>query len=225
MKNQKQYAIVVAVLLISGAFSTYAMAPQYNYHSAGILPYAIDSNKTKWVLAGIEPFRGNQAFDFGGKKDPEDHNNARYTAAREGTEELLFLFDDAPNFNRIVGIHAKYPRNFELHKANSSTYNFLRETMKKSPSSLARGYITFFVKIDYDPSIPQNFVNRRKSQRLPGSWIEKNQLMWLPLNQIIDALQKNPDDNTVYVQGTKLFPHFAQSLRTALKNGTLAQLQ
>lgn len=222
MKIQKNYALTALLIYSISAIS--AMAPQYNYHSAGILPYAIDANKNKWILVGIEPLRGNQAFDFGGKKDPEDNNNARYTAAREGTEELLFLLDDATNFNRIVGIHAKHPRDFELHKANSTTYHFLRETMKKSPSSLARGYVTFFVKINYDPMIPQNFVNRRKSQRLPGSWIEKNQLVWLPLNQIINELQKNPNDNAISINGIKLFPYFAQSLRTALQNGTLAQL-
>ena len=222
MKMQKIYAI--SILLIHSTSFIPAMVGQYNYHSAGILPYAIDTNNTKWVLAGIEPLRGNQAFDFGGKKDPEDNNNPRYTAAREGTEELLFLLDDATNFNRIVGIHAKHPRDFELHKANSFTYHTFRENMKKSPSSLARDYVTFFVKINYDPSIPQNLVNRRKSQRLPGSWIEKNQLIWLPLNEIINELQRNSNDNAILVRGIKLFPYFATSLRTALQNGTLAQL-
>ncbi len=222
MKISKQYAIYM-VLAHSLSVIT-AMAPQNNYHSAGILPYAIDANKTKWVLVGLEPLRGNQAFDFGGKKDPEDNNNARYTAAREGTEELLFLFDDASNFNRIVGIHAKHPRDFKLYKAKSATYDFFREAMKKSPSSTSRNYVTFFVKINYDQSIPQNFVNRHESQRLPRSWIEKNQLVWLPLNKIINELQRNPNDNAIIVNGIKLFPYFAQSLRTALQNGTLAQL-
>ena len=223
MKIKNLY-IFLTIIIGCSNYTTHAMAPQYNYHSAGVTPYAVDSTNKKWVLLGLEPLRGNQAFDFGGKKDPEDHNEPRYTAAREGTEELLFLLDDQTNFNRIVSIYNKHPRDFELYKANSTTYNSLREAMKTSPSSIARGYVTYFVKINYDPNIPQNFTDRRKSQRLPGSWIEKNQLVWIPVNDLIDALKKSQDDNAIYVRGIKIFPHVALSLRAALQNGTLAQL-
>lgn len=222
MKIKNLY-IFLTIIIGCSNYTIHAMAPQY-YHSAGVTPYAVDASKKTWILVGLEPLRGSQAFDFGGKKDPEDHNEPRYTAAREGTEELLFLLDDQTNFNRIVSIHNLHPRNFELYKANSTTYNVLRAAMKSSPSSLERGYVTYFVKIDYNSNIPQNFINRRKSPKLPGSWIEKNQLVWLPLDQVIAALHKNADDNAINVQGIKIFPHFAQSLRTALKNGTLAQL-
>lgn len=214
------------VLVISCSIQGMGRAP---YHSAGFAPYAIDTNNKKWILVGLEPFRGNQAFDFGGKKDDEDHDDSRYTAAREGTEELLFLFDVTDNFNRIVKIYNSHKNDFKLYKAGSSTYDFLRAAMKNSPTSLSRGYVTYFVKIDYNPTLPQNFINRRKSQMLPSAWIEKNQLVWLPLDEIIRALNTHNDDSRLYVQSShgaiKLFPHFAQSLRTALKNGTLAQLQ
>lgn len=223
MNTQRFYIILIA-LLFNNPLMHAMISGNHAYHSAGITPYAIDAQNKKWLLMGLEPYRNGQAFDFGGKKDPEDQNNSRYTAAREGTEELLFLLDNTNNFNRIVGIYNKHPRDFTLYKSNSTTYNFLREAMKNSLSSIARGYVTYFVKIDYNPNIPQNFITRRKSQKVPGSWIEKNQLVWLPLNEIIDALYKSCDDNSVYVRGIKLFPHVALSLRTALNNGIFEQL-
>jgi len=219
---QKISRFFIITFLLSSHFLAHSMAVPY--HSAGILPYAIDNQK-KWLLVGLEPYRNNQAFDFGGKKDPEDHDNSRYTAAREGTEELLFLYDDANNFDRIVKIYNAHKDNFQLYKADSKTYHFFREAMKHSATSESRGYITYFVKIDYNPELPKNFINRRKSQRLPGSWIEKNQLVWLSLDEIVTALKNNSNDNAFSVSGIKIFPHFAQSLRTAWQNGTLAQLR
>ena len=94
-----------------------------SYHSAGILPYAIDQNNEIWLLVGLEPGRNNQAFDFGGKKDPEDNNNSAFTAAREGSEELLFIFDeDEQEFQRILNLGRAKGKNFDISKANSRTF-------------------------------------------------------------------------------------------------------
>lgn len=227
MKSFRLTTLITIILFTSSSLLQSMSAP---YHSAGVLPYAINSQNKVLLLVGLEPGRGNQAFDFGGKQDPEDNNNARYTAAREGTEELLFLYDQDPQeFERILTLYRTYGKRFQLYKTNSKTYKYFTETLKVSPSSLSRGYITYFVKVPYNAEIPKFFIDRRKSHRLPSSWIEKNQLVWLSLDEVIKALATNNNDNNFSVPSTqgliRIFPHFAQSLRTAFQNGTLAQLR
>lgn len=220
---------LLSFLILSSNFLLQGMGTYY--HSAGILPYAIDGNRVL-LLVGLEPFRNNQAFDFGGKADPEDNNNPRYTAAREGAEEMLFLFDqNSQEFERILTLYKTHGKKFELHKANARTYKYFTETLKSSPTVISRDYITFFAKVDYNPALSKLFADRHNTfgSRLPSSWREKNRLVWLELNEVVKALSKNPDDNNLWVNSNqgmiKIFPHFAGSLRTAWKNGVFNQLR
>ena len=139
-----------------------------SYHSAGILPYAVDDQNNIWLLVGLEPGRNNQAFDFGGKKDPEDNNNSAFTAAREGSEELLFIYDeDEQEFQRILNLGRTKGKNFDISKANSRTFTRILDKINDKTttfSTTARGYITYLVQVTYRPDeAPQLFAQRRQN--------------------------------------------------------------
>lgn len=213
-----------------------AMQKPVSYHSAGIVPYAVDQNNEAYILVGIEPGRYNQAFDFGGAKDPEDKENPAFTAAREGSEELLFIYDENDqDFKRLLDLHYKHGKTFNLYRARSNTYErILNKINDRNTSfqSTSGGYVTYFVRISFRPQIPQLFIQRHQQYagKLPYCWAEKNHLVWLKLKDVMHALGQSKDLRNVFVpanQGRQahLFYPFAQSLKTAEQNGTLKLLK
>lgn len=228
----------IRVVLSSVLFGTSLLGMQARYHSGGVLPYAIDKSNQVWVLVGTEPARHNQAFDFGGKKDSVDKDNPLYTAAREGAEELLFLYDETDQeFMHLIEQAQKYGKNFNPYKANSITYLQLMHNMSDNLRILSNGYMTYFVKIPYQPNIPDRFEARYKkfahgNIKVPYNWFEKNSLYWVKLTDLIKALTtQNINNIMVQAENSKgkrqisLFPSFANSLNDALRRGILAQLK
>ncbi len=235
MNIKKNVATIIFAKILFVA-SIAAMQPRY--HSAGIVPYALDNANQVWILVGTEPARHNQAFDFGGKKDPVDKDNPLYTAAREGAEELLFLYDETDQeFMHLIELAQKYGKNLNLHRANSITYLQLLHNMNDNYKSLSNGYMTYFVKIPYQVDIPNRFEARYRkfsngNKRVPNNWFEKNYLYWIKLTDLINALTtQNVQSMIVTAENSKgkrqiyLFPSFAQSLYDALRRNILAQLK
>lgn len=219
-------------------FVTSLGAMQPRYHSAGVVPYAVDNANQVWILVGTEPARQNQAFDFGGKKDPVDKDNPLYTAAREGAEELLFLYDETDQeFMNLIELAQKYGKNLNLHRANSITYLQLLHNINDNHKSLSNGYMTYFVKVPYQANIPSRFEVRYRnfkggSRKVPYNWFEKNHLYWVKLADLINALTtQNVNSMMVMAENLNgkhqiyLFPAFAHSLYDALRRGVLAQLK
>ncbi len=217
--------------LISAQLHLYSMQ-MVNYHSAGILPYAVMSNNEVVILLGLEPLRNNFAFDFGGKKDPEDKNNPAFTAAREGSEELLFIFDNDQTFQQLLMYKKKYQNNFMMYRTSASTYWTIVHFIENNPIvSMSNGYLTYFIKINYDPHLPAAFLARKKMPGIPPSWNEKGELYWVKLQDLIAALNQSKNLQQVDVvvnNGSKkirLFEPVAISLKTALNNGVLKNLK
>jgi len=213
-----------------------AMQKPISYHGAGIVPYAVDQNNEVYILVGIEPGRGNQAFDFGGAKDPEDKENPAFTAAREGSEELLFLYDENDqDFRRLLNLHRAHGKAFNLYRARSRTYERILDKIRDrdtSFQSFSGGYVTHFVKISFRTHVPQLFKQRYQQYagRLPYCWAEKSHLVWLKLKDVVNALGQSKDLHNIFVptnQGRQvhIFYPFAQSLKTADQNGTLKLLK
>lgn len=237
--NIKKHLILLLQVSAIGCFASLAAMQQRfpYYHSAGVVPYAVDSANQVWILVGTEPARSHLAFDFGGKADPEDKGNPAFTAAREGAEELLFLYDENDQeFVRLAGLAQRHGKQFNLYKANSVTYPRLLDKAQTGFNSLSNGYMTYFVKISYRSQVPDMFEARYQkfNRQIPYSWKEKSQLYWIKLTDLINALQNARDINNVFVAGQnskvgskkiQLFPAFAQSLRDALRNGTLNRLK
>jgi hypothetical protein len=233
MLRIKSFIFGTALLLGVSLTQTMQVPPQ-NYHSAGVVPYAEDSSHVLYVLIGLEPLRQNLAFDFGGKKDPEDKDHSAFTAAREGAEELLFIFDDNPSFEKILEYKQKHKSGFNLYRTSATTYWSVLKTIKQQPTgSLYQGYQTYFIKINYDPTLPTLFSARKKqySGKLPHAWNEKGHLYWVKLTDLIAALTQSKNLDQVFVPVTqgaikvRLFPPFAASLKSALDNGVLQSLK
>jgi hypothetical protein len=240
MNIKKNIISTMFFAIIFCVASLYAM--QVHYHSAGVVPYAVDSANQVWVLVGTEPARHHQAFDFGGKKDPVDKDDPLYTAAREGAEELLFLYDETDQeFIHLVELALRYGKNINLNRANSITYLQFLHNMNNNHKSLSNGYMTYFVKIPYQADIPTRFETRYKNfkdavlpgnKRVPYNWFEKSQLYWVKLTDLINALTtQNIHNITLTAENSKgkrqiyLFPAFARSLYDALRRGILAQIK
>ncbi len=242
MKFMKLSLLLLLALTISPAHLASAMQrplPQVaGYQAAGIVPYAIDKGKA-WILVGLEPARANDAFDFGGKKDSQDNNDPRYTAAREGAEELLFIYDETPeSFERLLAIHQKHGKTFSPHAAKSRTYERILGKIIKdettglpAPSVLNNGYyMSYFVRFSYR-DVNQLFQDRIKKYggRIPHEWKEKGKLVWLAVDDVKAALNSAPNSKNVVVpsaQGpVKLWFRVADSLKDALRNNIFSQLK
>lgn len=234
MNIKKNVAIIIFAKIL---FVVSLGGMQARYHSAGVLPYAIDKTNQIWVLVGTEPARHNQAFDFGGKKDSVDKDNPLYTGAREGAEELLFLYDETEQeFMHLIEQAQKYGKNFNPYKANSITYLQLMHNMNDNLRILSNGYMTYFVKVPYQFDIPDRFETRyrkfARGRNAPYNWFEKNALYWVKLTDLTKALTTQninnivvPAENSKGKRQISLFPSFAHSLYDALSRGTLAQLK
>lgn len=205
------------------------------YHAAGIQPYAIDTNNEVWLLVGLDGFRRDFASDFGGSKDTVDSNNAMQTAAREGAEELLFILEHTQHdFERLLQLRNKFKSHFDMQKSNSHTYNFLLdqiENAQRTPSIQHDGYITYFVRIPYDPQLPHQFAQRKKqfAKTLPLCWNEKSSLHWVKLNVLLDALEKSSNNRSITLDANGTQIHFfdkcIESVRVAHKDCVFEYLQ
>jgi hypothetical protein len=194
------------------------------YHAAGVLPYAIDANNKAWLLLGSEDIKSGQVSDFGGGKDYDDKDDSAVTAAREGCEELLFMFDEETKTFPAL-LKSKLSHCFDFNA--SATYKLLLHDIKHnktSYNSTFNGYVTHFVKIPYNTHLPTDFHARKKkySSKLPFCWNEKVSLYWVPLEEILIAIAKSKDLNSVYINTphgyVQLFAPFVESILAAKKN-------
>jgi len=193
------------------------------YHAAGVVPYAKKENNEIILLLGCEAIKGGQICDFGGGKDWDDGENPAITAAREGSEELMFMLDEDADFPHLL--QKKLANAFDCNK--TKTYNHMLSTITKNGtgySSEYNGYVTHFVEIPYNKNLPKKFVQRKGKyeSKLPFCWNEKITMSWVPLQDIMNAVSKSKDCYSVYINtacgNTQLFPLFVESLKAAQKN-------
>jgi hypothetical protein len=198
-----------------------------NYQAAGIIPYAFDNQNQAWILIGCEDIKNCQASDFGGGKDYEDNDEGKKTAAREGCEELLFIFDKDLKFNQLL--NTKYTNTFNFQ--NSDTYNYLLQRLNDQSclqSIYDNYYITYFIQINLNKDLPKLFYTRlcQFKYKLPFCWAEKTYLHWLKLSDVLNAINNN--SFSIFDQQTGkeiiLFKPFVESLKAAYYNGALNSL-
>lgn len=162
------------------------------YKAAGVLPYAIDKNGVTQVLLGLSSVHNNEASDFGGLKDREDLNQSAVTAAREGCEELMFIWDNDAQFKQLVTLKNKYRHHFDITKAHSVTYENLLQAINKdsTQSVITHDYRMYLIPIEYDKELPQKLHNRRAHYNgtLSSCWQETTQLVWVDLNALVNAI-------------------------------------
>lgn len=223
-----------------------AQPPITQYNSAGILPFAVDSNGQINLLVGLEnrPFKNGPvqtyAMDFGGKLDPQDNNNPLYSAAREGSEELAFIYDETPaDFKKVLDARKKFGKNFNVRTSGARSYQrilqkLLQDEITGKPALYNNNnnfYVMYFPRFSYR-DIDQLFQNRiqQYGAQIPHDWHEKNRLVWLNLKDLINAIKaRSSYKQPIVVNSTRgpitLWPYFADSVTQAYQRGILENLR
>jgi hypothetical protein len=221
---------IYALLLLSlGAnFGAGLAAENHSYVAAGVLPYAFDANGKVQFLVGLSSVHDNQASDFGGLHDKIDSYNAKRTAAREGCEELLFIFDTNPTFEKILTLRRTYKKNFNISTAQSSTYHRLYAAMHQNCCcSVSNDYIMHFIAVPYQENITALFQQRKLYYKglLPRCWNETVQLIWVSVDQLYEAIDKRKTHGPVAIKDFNLYEPFVKSLMKARSQGIITHIK
>lgn len=220
--------------------------PITGYKAAGILPFAVDPQGRAHLLVGLEnrSFKNGPvqayAMDFGGKDDAQDNHNPAYTAAREGAEELTFIYDETPaDFKRIVDARHKFGSNFNVNASGARTYKRILEKIQKDEITQKPAlynnnnnfYIMYFPRFSYR-DVDQLFQTRIKQygSQIPHDWHEKSHLVWLAIDDVIKAIKaRSAYNQPLTVTSPKgiltIWPYFADSLIQAYQRGILENLR
>lgn len=215
--------------------------PITSYKAAGILPFAVDSNSNVHLLVGIEnrSFKNGPvqayAMDFGGKIDAQDNNNPAYSAAREGAEELAFIYDETPaDFKRVLDARKKFGKTFNVNASGARSYKRILQKIKQDEISGKPAlynnnnnfYIMYFPRFSFRDvnQLFQTRINQYGAQ-IPHDWHEKNRLVWLPVKDVINAIKAKTNwQAPLVVNGITIWPYFADSLIQAYQRGILENL-
>lgn len=217
-----------------------------DYKAAGILPFAVDSHGRAHLLVGIErrAFKNNPAkdyaMDFGGKDDTQDNHNPKYTAAREGAEELTLIYDETPaDFKKVLDARRKFGSNFNINASGARTYKRIldkiqQDEITQKPALYNNNnnfYIMYFPRFSYR-DVNQLFQNRiqQYGPQIPHDWHEKSQLVWLAIDDVINAIKARTSPNQPLVVTSpkgliSIWPYFADSLVQAYQRGILENLR
>lgn len=218
--NKKTTLIIVTGLL-------FVCASTMPYKAAGILPYTVDEQGEISLLLGLSSVHGNQASDFGGLKDESDGNDTRFTAAREACEELLFVFDNEPQFKRLLELRNYFGKNFDPAKAKSQSFEILMNKLQNGNThyhSSWDDYVMYFVSIPFYESFEEEFIQRKikYDNKLPHCWNETTQFAWIKLADIMQAIAHRGKSRTpLKIGNVSLYEPFVQSMITSNNNGII----
>lgn len=152
------------------------VAPNIHHlQSAGVLPYAVDSEGNSWVLIRREDRsktaeKGDIArtwINFGGKKERED-SHPWQTALRELHEESLSIFKDM----------------------TSSLSEILQDDHTPKFWHAPGKYLLYFTRVPYDASIPQRF-DQEKLAHPDAAECKHLFLRWVSIKDILSSLRCN----------------------------------
>ncbi len=203
-----------------------------SYNAAGVVPYAKDANGKIFVLLGYAHAGASNGYwaQFGGRRENQDNNNPLFTAAREGAEELAFIFDTDQDLETLLHRNKKYGSTFKVSKSGSTTYQIFLNTQGMYERT-ARYYPLFFPRISYDAALSQKFQQRIAlyGTRLPHCWNETKRIAWVPLDDLIaaiDSAYKNhpqSGQHSVYVMVNGHNLHIYEGLAKKFKNPVVRQ--
>lgn len=196
------------------------------YHAAGVLPYAVGADGTLKFLLGLSSVHHNQASDFGGLQDEIDKNNPQKTAAREGCEELMFIFDKNLMFEKILESYNKYKKLFDLSKIQSVSYNQLLTAIHKAHFSISNNYIMYFINIPYQKNLPDLFKQRKANYKelLSSCWDETVRLVWVDVDELFDAINNRSHFGSVIIKDFSLYEPFVKSLVAARSQNIISNI-
>lgn len=194
--------------------------------AAGVLPYAFNDKKEILFLVGKNILRGGSVGDFGGQKDSTDSDIAM-TAAREATEELMILFDEAKDSNLFTG-DIQQTRSYQTLLPKEKCSYVVHQKSK---------YCMYFVEIGYDQDLSNKFKARGEEYRpetdVADCYKEIEEIMWVPAARLIhniSMMSQDAIDTMQKAQSDKEFGdityyrYFIQSLWYAHQNNVLSGL-
>lgn len=212
--------IYLALLTVLGGLNA--------YKGAGILPYAQGPDGHTYFLLGLSRVHHDHASDFGGLRDAADGFNPLVTAAREASEELMFLFDSDQQFEQLIQDRNLFGADSPID--HSHTYSYLYNRMcelSPCPSVEYHGYTMYFMPIDYRADLPE-LLERRKAlygHRLTSCWNETTRLVWVPAESLLSAVSGSVDHSLPVAYGSiTLYRYFAASLYRAYRWHLLPEL-
>lgn len=178
------------------------------------------------VLLGLSSVHDDQASDFGGLRDAIDCYNPGQTAAREGCEELMFIFDHEADFKRLLVLRNTYGKKFDIVQASSSTYGHLYNGMDDGLSTFSDGYIMYFVNIPYQKNLSQLFLQRKALYEglLPHCWDETVRLVWVDIDELFEAIDIRDLFRPVKIEDFNLYEPFVRSIKVARDQGIIGNL-
>lgn len=227
------------------AMSLQPQPPITGYKAAGILPFGVDPQGKIHLLVGLEnrSFKNSSvqayAMDFGGKIDAQDNNNPAFSAAREGTEELTFIYDETPaDFKRMLDAYKKFGHNFNVNTSGARTYKRILQKIQQDEvtgkpalyNNNNNFYVMYFPRFSYRDA-NQLFQARiaQYGAQIPHEWHEKSRLVWLKLTDVMNAIKAHQPKTPLVVAGPQgpitIWPYFADSLIQAYQRGILANLR
>ncbi len=224
----KLFKLTILLTALWTSFGLSFGAKDFSYYAAGVLPYALDADGQLQFLLGLSSVHADQASDFGGLQDKIDDHYPQRTAAREGCEELMFIFDTDPSFKRILKLRNSYGKYFDMVKVHSVSYNRLYAAMSKSClSSLSDNYIMHFIAIPYQENIPVMFQQRKLMYKglLPHCWDETVRLVWVSVDEVFEAIAARSPFGPVVIKNFSLYEPFVKSLIVARSQGIIAQIK
>lgn len=223
----KSFKYIVPIILFVVFGGPIFAKKELQYRAAGVLPYAFDGNGTMQFLVGLSSVHGDQASDFGGLRDDEDNNDPVHTAAREGCEELMFIFDANESFEKLSVLADKHGKDFDVRKANSATYQMLYAAAKKASYSFSNNYRMYLVPIDYQENIVGRFQKRKDAyeRKLRSCWNETTSLAWIAADAIFQKIDTRQDTDSIVINGVTLYEPFVQSLIVARSQGIIDAVQ
>ena len=175
------------------------------YKGAGVIPYAIKDGKLYFLLGIFSDqnfsrdhkklFSYSSSY-FGGMKKPEDNEKPYFTASREVSEQLLFIFNP--------DIILKKGNKIELKKTKTFDTFYQKIKHLNAPKVEVEGVYIYFVQISYCAQIYSSIWHRGiydfpYHKRLLD-------LKWIPMEELLNYLVSDKlTDLATQIKNEKIF--------------------
>ena len=179
------------------------------YHGAGIIPYAVNDGKLYFLLGifsnGLskdpKKFVSYYSSYFGGTKKPGDNENPYFTASREASEQLFFIFDPDIILEKWNKITLKKTITFDTFYKKIKHLN--------TPKIDVDGFYIYFVPISYCDEIYTLFLYRDIYKNRDTDFPDHKlivDLKWIPMEKLLDHLMSYKlTDLATQIKNEKIF--------------------
>lgn len=138
------------------------MSSKEEEYAAGVVFYYVNKKNIYFLLGKDMRYKWS---DFGGKREAKDNWNPIHTAARECYEETMGIIFSYEELKYIISKNPKYVI---------------------GKSYLQKNYYMFMIDLNKMYNFSNDFYNLRSYKNLYNFYLEKVQLKWFTLEEIIE---------------------------------------